>query len=179
MYPWEIWWHGKTHTVCLLPCCMGFVIQHGFCHAIASLTLGERCWVKFHFLVGVESHHINMPIIKFPANFTFSFCWSQHRRPTHFSDVKITNKSMEIMTNMEFLVSRKFCTSDVGDWSISPAGTPGMKGTCEATKILFNFHFFFFSHFLLTYFVFSSHFLFFYCTLTRIASIFCLVLGHY
>ena len=72
-------------------------------------------WVKFHFLVGVESHHINMPIIKFPANFTFSFCWSQHRRPTHFSDVKITNKSMEIMTNMEFLVSRKFCTSDVGD----------------------------------------------------------------
>ena len=42
MYTWEIWWHGKTHTVWLLPCCMGFVIQYGFCHAIASLTLGER-----------------------------------------------------------------------------------------------------------------------------------------
>ena len=63
-------------------------------------------------------------------------------------------KSMKIMTNMEFLVSRKFCTSDVGDWSISPAGTPGMKGTCEATKILFNFHFFFFSHF---YFLLCTH----------------------
>ena len=122
-----------------------------------------------------------MPIIKFPANFTFSFCWSQHRRPTHFSDVKITNKSIEIMTKMEFLVSRVFCTSDVGDWSISPAGTPGMKGTCEATKILFNFHFFFFLTFTfycaLTYFVFSSHFHFFFCTLTRITSIFCIGIG--
>ena len=65
-------------------------------------------------------------------------------------------KSMKIMTNMEFLVSRKFCTSDVGDWSISPAGTPGMKGTCEATKILFNFHFFFFPHF---YFLLCAHLL--------------------
>ena len=45
MYPWEIWWHGKTHTVWLMPCCMSFVIQYGFCHAIASLTLGERCQV--------------------------------------------------------------------------------------------------------------------------------------
>ena len=72
-------------------------------------------WVKFHFLVGVESDNIDMHIKKFPANFTFSFCWSQHRRPTHFSDVKITNKSIEIMTKMEFLVSRVFCTSDVGD----------------------------------------------------------------
>ena len=90
-------------------------------------------------------------------------------------------KSMKIMTNMEFLVSRKFCTSDVGDWSISPAGTPGMKGTCEATKILFNFHFFFFLTFTfycaLTYFVFSSHFHFFFCTLTRITSIFCIGIG--
>ena len=72
-------------------------------------------WVMFHFLVGVESDNIDMHIKKFPANFTFSFCWSQHRRPTHFSDVKITNKSIEIMTKMEFLVSRVFCTSDVGD----------------------------------------------------------------
>ena len=110
----------------------------------------------FHFLVGVESDNIDMHIKKFPANFTFSFCWSQHRRPTHFSDVKITNKSIEIMTKMEFLVSRVFCTSDVGDWSISPAGTPGMKGTCEATKILFNFHFFFFPHF---YFLLCDHLL--------------------
>ena len=122
-----------------------------------------------------------MHIKKFPANFTFSFCWSQHRRPTHFSDVKITYKSIEIMTKMEFLVSRVFCTSDVGDWSISPAGTPGMKGTREATKILFNFHFFFFLTFTfycaLTYFVFSSHFHFFFCTLTRITSIFCIGIG--
>ena len=43
MYPWEICWHGTTHTVWLMPCCMGFVIQYGFCHPIASLTLGERC----------------------------------------------------------------------------------------------------------------------------------------
>ena len=51
MYPWEIWWHGKTHTEWLLPCCMGFVIQYGFCHAIASLTLGERCPIiaSIHF----------------------------------------------------------------------------------------------------------------------------------
>jgi len=53
MYPWEIWWHGKTHTVWLLPCCMGFVIQYGFCHAIASLTLGER-WHRDRVPVWLE-----------------------------------------------------------------------------------------------------------------------------
>ena len=119
---------------------------------VSSVPLFGLGWVSLSCW-GRKSQHRH---VQFSANFHFSFRWSQHRRPTHFSDVKITNKSMEIVTNMEFLVSRKFCTSDVGDWSISPAGTPGMKGTCEATKILFNFHFFFFPHF---YFLLCAHLL--------------------
>ena len=31
---------------------MGFVIQYGFCHAIASLTLGERC-VQYGVVVNI------------------------------------------------------------------------------------------------------------------------------
>ena len=57
MYAWQIWWHGKTHTVWLLPCCMSFVIQYWFCHAIASLTLGERCadnWLFSYFILSTS-----------------------------------------------------------------------------------------------------------------------------
>ena len=85
MYPWEIWWHGKTHTVWLLPCCMGFVIQYGFCYAIASLTLGERWAMSSKIVMVLESSTFSRPN---------SAPWSS----TNAKEVLISAKEMLIST---------------------------------------------------------------------------------